>query len=67
MLITALRALSQRFVIAIANLFVLITAFSAFWLWYQTMPDPTVPQLVGLTLYGLLILALNRLVLLRRI
>lgn len=64
-LFTSLRALSQRAVIALANLFVLLTAVSAFWLWYATMPAPSVLQLVGLSLYGVLILALNWLVLRR--
>lgn len=65
-LLTALRALSQRSLIAIGNLFTLTTAASAWWLWYVTMPTPSVLQLVGLTLYGVLILALNWLVLRRR-
>ena len=64
-LFTSLKALSQRAVIAVANLFVLATAISAFWLWYVTMPTPTVLQLIGLSLYGVLILCLNWLVLRR--
>jgi hypothetical protein len=64
-LMLALRALSQRAVIALANLFVLVTAVSAWWLWMTTLPSPSVLQLVGLGLYGLLILALNWLVLRR--
>lgn len=66
MLLTSLRALSQRALIAVGNLFVLATAISAFWLWFVTMPAPSVLQLVGLALYGVLILALNWLVLRRR-
>ena len=64
-LLTSLKALSQRAVIAVANLFVLATAISAWWLWMVTMPTPSVLQLVGLGLYGVLILALNWLVLRR--
>lgn len=64
-LLMALRALSQRTIIAISNLFVLAAAGSAFWLWYVTLPQPSVPQLVGLGLYGMLILALTHLVLRR--
>jgi hypothetical protein len=64
-LMLALRALGHRAVIAVANLFVLITAVSAWWLWLTTLPSPSVLQLVGLGLYGLLILALNWLVLRR--
>lgn len=69
MLLTSLRALSQRALIAISTLvgglFVLATAGSAFWLWLVTMPNPTVLQLIGLTLYATLILLLNWLVLRR--
>ena len=64
-LMLALRALSQRAVVAVGHLFVLFTAASAWWLWMTTLPQPTVQQLVGLGLYGLLILALNYLVLSR--
>ena len=64
-LFTSLKALSQRTIVALANLFVLLTAISAWWLWYATMPAPSVLQLVGLSLYGVLILALNWLVLRR--
>lgn len=65
-LFTSLRALSQRTLVAVANLFVLMTAGSAFWLWFVTIPNPSVLQLVGLCLYGILILLLNWLVLRRR-
>ena len=65
MLMLALRALSQRALVAVGNLFVLATAASAWWLWMTIMPSPSIQQLVGLGLYGLLILALNHLVLKR--
>jgi hypothetical protein len=58
-LFMSLRALSQRAVVALGNLFMAASAASAWWLWYVTMPQPTVPQLVGLTLYAAFILALN--------
>jgi hypothetical protein len=61
-LMMALRALSQRAVIALMNLFCLITALSAFYLWLVTMPSPSILQLVGLALYGILIVGLNILV-----
>jgi hypothetical protein len=64
-LMLALRALSQRALVAIGNLFVLLTAASAWWLWMTTLPSPSIQQLVGLALYGVLILALNYLVLSR--
>jgi hypothetical protein len=66
MLLVALKSLSQRAIIAISHLFVLATAISAWWLWRTTLPQPSVNQLVGLTLYGVLILALNFLVLRKR-
>jgi hypothetical protein len=58
-LFMSLRALSERAVVALGNLFMAASAASAWWLWYVTMPQPTVPQLVGLTLYAGFILALN--------
>lgn len=67
MLLLALRALSQRTIVALSNLFVLLTAASAWWLWMVTLPQPSIPQLVGLALYGALILALDYLVLTRRV
>jgi hypothetical protein len=65
-LLTALKALSQRALVAVGNLFVLAAAASAFWLWLVTLPSPSIPQLVGLALYGALMLALVHLVLRRR-
>ena len=65
MLLLALRALSQRAVVALGNLFVLLTAGSAWWLWWATLPNPSTYQLVGLALYGGLILALDWMVLRR--
>jgi hypothetical protein len=62
-LFTALKALSQRTVIALSQLFVLATALSAFWLWMVTMPQPTILQLVGLGLYAIMILILDWMVL----
>lgn len=59
LLVTSLRALSLRAVVALTNLFMAASAGSAWWLWYVTLPNPSIPQLVGLTLYGLFILALN--------
>lgn len=59
LLIMSLRALSARAVVALSNLFMAASAGSAWWLWYVTMPQPSVPQLVGLTLYAGFVLALN--------
>lgn len=58
MLMVALKALSQRAVAAVADLFMLATVASAFLLWMWT-PEPTTYQLVGLGMYGIFILAAN--------
>ena len=57
-LILGLKALSQRFVAAIAKLFTLATVGSAFWLWWST-PSPNIYQIVSLTIYALFVLAAN--------
>ncbi len=65
MLVMALKALSQRALVALLQLFTLITVGSAFFLWMST-PDPNVHQIVSLSIYGSLVLAINWLVYLRR-
>lgn len=59
MLMMALAALSQRFVVALANLFTLVTVASAFYLWTLALDGITPTQIVGLTIYSLFILAVN--------
>lgn len=59
MLMMALAALSQRFVIALASLFTLVTVASAFYLWALALDGITPTQIVGLTIYSLFILAVN--------
>lgn len=54
----ALRALSQRALIAAADLFTLLTVFGAWWLWWS-VPDPNEHQLVSLSIYALFVLAAN--------
>ena len=54
----ALKALSQRAIVALGNLFTLFTVFSAFWLWHS-IPEPSVNQLTGLGMYALFVLAAN--------
>ena len=61
MLMMGLKALSQRALIALSSLFSLLTAGSAFWLWFLT-PKPDIYQIVSLTIYSIFILALNFLV-----
>ena len=65
LLVMALKALSQRAVVALLQLFTLITVGSAFFLWLST-PDPNVHQIVSLSIYGSLVLAINWLVYFRR-
>lgn len=58
MLTIGLKALSQRALTAASDLFSLLTIASCFYLWYLT-PKPDAYQITSLTLYGLLILAIN--------
>lgn len=60
MLLLALKALSQRFTIALANLFTLVTAASAFWLWFSVLENVNEKQIVAATIYSAFVLALNR-------
>lgn len=57
----SLKALSQRALVAIADLFTLTTVFSAFYLWWS-IPDPNQQQIVSLTIYAAFVLAANWLV-----
>jgi hypothetical protein len=57
-LMLGLQALSQRAIAAIADLFMLATVGSAFWLWYLT-PKPDLFQIASLTIYALFVLAAN--------
>ena len=58
-ILLALKTLSQRTIIALSQLFTLLTCVSAFALWYSVLPNPNSYQLVGLTLYGGFILLLH--------
>ncbi len=59
MMAMALRALSQRALIALSNLFMLLTGASVFVLWYRAPDDPTLRQIALLSLYAMFVLALN--------
>jgi prepilin signal peptidase PulO-like enzyme (type II secretory pathway) len=59
MLTIALTALSQRALTALASLFSIVLAASAFVLWYMILPNPSPNQLVGLGMYAAFILALH--------
>ena len=54
----ALKALSQRALIAIDNLFTLVTVALVFWLW-RSVPDPNTLQLIGLGMFAVFVLAAN--------
>jgi hypothetical protein len=58
-LMLGLSALSKRLVVALSNLFVLLTVASAFWLFYSIRAEPTVPQLVLAGIYSAFVLAAN--------
>lgn len=58
MLTLALAALSQRALVAIADLFTLLTVGSAFWLW-SSIPAPNDRQIIALSIYALFVLAAN--------
>lgn len=57
-LFLALKALSQRALIALESLFTLLTVGSGFWLW-MSIKDPNVYQLVGMGMYAMFVLAAN--------
>ena len=58
MLTIGLKALSQRALVAAADLFTLLTVASAFWLWWS-IPAPNDRQIVALSIYALFVLAAN--------
>lgn len=57
-----LSALSQRALVALSRLFTLLTVASAFTLWWRVLPDPSVFQLVGLSIYAAFVLTANLIV-----
>lgn len=61
MLTIALKALSQRALVAATDLFTLITCSGAWWLWYLT-PEPTTFQIVHNSIFALFVLAANYIV-----
>ena len=60
----ALKALSQRAIAATKDVFTLLSAASAFWLWFN-IPDPKPTHIIALRLYALFVLAAN--VIVRRV
>ena len=59
MLLLGLKALSQRAIAAVADLFTLATVGSAFWLFFAIKDNPNTFQLVLAASYGLFVLASN--------
>ena len=55
----ALRTLSQKTVVALASLFSLLLAGSAFWIFLTVLGEPTVLQLVGAGMYAVFVLSLH--------
>ena len=58
MLLLGLKALSQRALAAVADLFTLATVGSAFWLWLS-IHEPNAYQLVSEAMYAVFVLAAN--------
>ena len=61
MLQVALKALSQRALVAAADLFTLLTCISAWYLWWS-IPAPNDRQIIALSIYAAFILAANYIV-----
>jgi hypothetical protein len=59
LLLLSLQALSKRTIVALGNLYSMFMVGSAWFLFMRTLPSPTEYQLVGLFLYGLLIIAVH--------
>lgn len=58
MILLATKTLSQRALTAATDLFSLLTIASAFFLWWS-IPAPNDRQIISLTIYALLVLAIN--------
>ena len=57
-LLLGLKALSQRAIAALLDLFALVTVISAWWLWWS-IPEPSIHQIVALSIYAAFVLAAN--------
>jgi hypothetical protein len=58
LLLLALKTISQRTLIALAQLAAVMALASVWWLFYAALPiDPSAHQLVGLGMYGVFVLA----------
>lgn len=61
LLALVLRTMGQRALIAVDNLFTLVTVCLAFYLWHS-IPEPNTLQVVALALFGIFVLAANLIV-----
>lgn len=59
MLMLGLGALSKRAFISLMNLFALITAASAFYIWVIALPEVSVLKIVAASIYSMFVLVLN--------
>lgn len=58
-LLLGLKALSQRTLVALGNLFTILSVISVFILWYCALPAPNTYQIVLLGIYAAFILLLH--------
>lgn len=65
-LMLALKALSQRALVALEACFTLITILMVWALWWQIIDNPSTNQIAALTLFATFVLLANVLVLFRR-
>lgn len=61
MLTIGLKALSQRALTAVTDLFTLVTCAGAWWLWMLT-PEPSYQQIIHNSIFALFVLAANYIV-----
>jgi len=61
----ALKALSQRALVALEACFTLLTVFGV-WLLWHSIPDPNTNQIVSLSIFAAFVLLANLIVILRR-
>lgn len=59
MMMLALKALSQRALVAVSTLFTAAGLFGGWWLWNGILADPSPMQLVGVTLYAVFFIGLE--------
>lgn len=57
-----LKTLSQRTLIALADLFTLITVALVFWLWWAIIAKPTIEQIAALTIFSVFVIGVNLIV-----